>query len=129
MAVKKTNKAVKPSGLTAPNKLKILVTICDRSKAMFYRDILEGYDVNLQIILYGRGTAPSDIVSYLGLADDGKAIILSVVSEKRIKEILSQYEDKYFKTKNGKGLAFTVPISSVIGVTLYQFLTNKGAEA
>ncbi|MBE6137933.1 MAG: hypothetical protein E7176_06010 [Erysipelotrichaceae bacterium] len=129
MAVKKTNKAVKPSGLTAPNKLKILVTICDRSKAIFYRDILEGYDVNLQIILYGRGTAPSDIVSYLGLADDGKAIILSVVSEKRIKEILSQYEDKYFKTKNGKGLAFTVPISSVIGVTLYQFLTNKGAEA
>lgn len=128
MATKKTNKDVKTTGLTAPNKLKVLVTICDRRKANFYQDILEGYDINLQMILYGRGTAPSDIISYLGLGDEGKAIILSIVSEKRIKEILAQYEDKYFKTKNGKGLAFTIPISSIIGVTIYKFLSNKGAE-
>ena len=29
-----------------------------------------------------------------------------------------------FKTKNGKGIAFTIPISSVIGVMIYQFLSN-----
>lgn len=129
MNTKKEKKQIsKPTGLTAPKKLKILFTIVDRSKAAFYQDILEGYDVNLQTIIYGKGTATSDMIHYLGLSDDGKAIILSVVSEDRVKEILAVYEDKYFKTKNGKGIAFTVPISSVIGVMVYQFLSNKGAE-
>ena len=116
------------SGITAPKKLKILISIVERSKAAFYADVLEGFDVNLQTIVYGKGTAPSDMLHYLGLSDDGKAVILSVVSEDRIKEILAAYEDKYFKTKKGKGVAFTIPISSVIGVMVYQFLSNKGVE-
>lgn len=120
---------VKPTGLTAPKKLKILITIVERSKAAFYADVLEGFDVNLQSIVYGKGTAPSDMLHYLGLTDDGKAVILSVVSEDRIREILAAYEDKYFKTKKGKGVAFTIPISSVIGVMVYQFLSSKGAES
>lgn len=119
---------MKPTGLTAPKKLKILVTIVERSKAAFYVDVLEGFDVNLQSIVYGKGTAPSDMLHYLGLTDNGKAVILSVVSEDRIREILAAYEDKYFKTKKGKGVAFTIPISSVIGVMVYQFLSSKGAE-
>ena len=90
--------------------------------------MLEGFDVNLQTIVYGKGTATSDMLHYLGLTDDGKAVIISVVSEDRIKEILAAYEDKYFKTKKGKGVAFTIPISSVIGVMVYQFLSNKGVE-
>ncbi len=52
-------------------------------------------------------------------------MIFSIVQEEKLKEILASYEDKYFKTKNGKGIAFTVPISSVIGVLLYQFLSNN----
>ena len=45
--------------------------------------------------------------------------------EDKIKEIMIAYEDKYFKTKNGKGIAFTIPITSVIGVSIYQFLSNS----
>lgn len=116
------------SGLTAPKKLKILVTIIDRKKTDFYLSVLEGYDVNMQSVVYARGTAPSDIIDYLGLSDNTKSVILSVVSEDRIKDILAAYEDKYFKTKNGKGVAFTIPISSVIGVMVYRFLSNKGGN-
>lgn len=111
--------------LTAPKKLKILITIVDRRKADFYVDILEGYNVNLQTVIYGKGTAPSEIMQLLGLLQSNKAVILSVVQEERIKEITVAYEDKYFKTKNGKGIAFTIPISSVIGVAIYQFLSNN----
>ncbi len=129
MNTRKEKKQVsKSEGLTAPKKLKILISIVERSKAAFYADVLEGFDVNLQTIVYGKGTATSDMLHYLGLSDDGKAVILSVVSEDRIKEILAAYEDKYFKTKKGKGVAFTIPISSVIGVMVYQFLSNKGVE-
>lgn len=111
--------------LTAPKKLKILFTIVERQKASFYMDVLEGFDVNLQAVIYGKGTATSQMLNYLGLTEGGKAVIMSVVSEDRIKEIFTAYEDKYFKTKNGKGVAFTTPISSVIGVMVYKFLSAK----
>ena len=122
---KRNRKSTPKKGLDAPKKLKILVTIVERSKADFYLSILEGYEVNLQTVIYGRGTAPSDIMAYLGVVPSDKAVILSVVLEEKIKEITCAYEDKYFKTKNGKGIAFTIPLSSMIGVTIYKFLCNN----
>ncbi|MDE7105761.1 MAG: hypothetical protein K2O22_01190 [Anaeroplasmataceae bacterium] len=122
---KKNPVVKKAEGLTAPKKLKILVTIVERSKADFYLDTLEGYDVNLQTVIYGKGTAPTEMLQYLGLSQLGKAVIFSVVQEDKIKKIFADYEDKYFKTKNGKGIAFTIPISSVIGVMIYKFLSNS----
>ena len=116
-------------GLEAPKKLKILVSIVERNKADFYISALEGFDVNMQTILYAKGTAPTELQRYLGIIDNGKAVILSIVNEDRIKDILISYEDKFFKTKNGKGIAFTIPISSIIGVSIYQFLANiKSSE-
>ena len=35
-------------------------------------------------------------------------------------------DEKFKKVKNGKGIAFTVPMTSVIGVAIYQFLSNNG---
>ena len=52
----------------------------------------------------------------------------AILSEDKIKEILIAYEDKYFKTKHGQGIAFTVPISSVIGKSIYEFLINMGGN-
>ena len=123
--IRKTPVKEQPTGLTAPKKLKILVTIVERSKTEFYLDVLEGYEVNMQTVIYGKGTAPSDVLHYLGLSQSSKAVIVSVVQEEKIKEIMGAYEDKYFKTKNGKGIAFTIPISSMIGVSIYQFLSNS----
>ena len=34
-------------------------------------------------------------------------------------------EQKFQTIKNGKGIAFAVPMSSVIGVNLYQFFANN----
>lgn len=118
-------KTTKAEPLEAPKKLSILVTIVERSKAEFYLDVLEGYEVNLQTVIYGRGTAPSEIIHYLGLSQDSKAILFSVVQEEKVKEIMKDYEEQYFKTKHGKGIAFTIPISSIIGVYIYRFLSNQ----
>ena len=109
--------------LEAPRKLKLLVTICERKKLQFYLDILEGYEVNMQTVFYGEGTAPKEIYGFLGVQSD-KAIIVSAVLDEKIKEIFINYEDKYFKTKNGKGVAFTIPINSIIGISVYKFLAN-----
>lgn len=105
-------------------KLKILITVVDRSKALFYVDCLEQFEVNVQMVLYGKGTANSQMLKILGLTESDKAIIISCVREDKIKEILETLNDKFNTVRNGKGIAYTVPLDSVIGVFAYQLLSN-----
>ena len=120
----KNVKSQHKQGLEAPKILKILVTIVPRPKADFFVSALEEFDVNMQTVCYGSGTAPTEILSYLGMNTTEKVVIFSVVKEEKVKEILTAYEDKYFKIRNAKGIAFTIPVSSIIGVTIYKFLAN-----
>ena len=105
-------------------KLKLLFTVVDRSKAEFYLDFISQYEVNCQLVVSGMGTATSQFVDMLGL-NLHKAVVLSVVREDRLEELLNMLEEKFMTIKNGKGVPFAVPLSSVIGVNLYQFMSNN----
>lgn len=105
-------------------KLKILVTIVNRSKAEFYADFLSGFEANFQASVLAQGTAKSDTLSLLGLEDSEKSVLFSVVREDRAAEIMLALDEKFHTLKNGKGIAFTIPVSSVIGVAIYRFLSN-----
>ena len=109
---------------SAIKKLKLLFTIVDRVKGEFYMDVISQFQVNCQLILPGTGTATSEVVELLGL-NLHKAVILSVVREDKVESLMHALEDKFATIKNGKGIAFAVPLSSVIGVNLYQFLSNN----
>lgn len=109
---------------TAIKKLKLLFTVVDRPKAEFYLDVLSQYEVNCQMVTQGMGTARSDLVDLLGL-NIHKAVLLSVVREDRVDGIMKVLEQKFATIRNGKGIAFAVPLSSVIGVNMYQFLSNN----
>ena len=109
---------------TAIKKLKLLFTVVERQKAEFYLDFLSQYEVNCQLVVSGKGTATSEIVDLLGL-NNQKAVLLSVVREDRTDTIMNLLEEKSTTIRNGKGIAFAVPLSSVIGVNLYQFLSNN----
>ena len=109
---------------SAIKKLKLLFTIVDRPKGEFYLDVISQFDVNCQMALSGLGTAHSEVLELLGL-ESHKAVILSVVREDKMDAVMNCLEDKFATIKNGKGVAFAVPLSSVIGVNLYQFLSNN----
>ena len=109
---------------SAIKKLKVLFTIVDRNKGEFYMDVISQFDVNWQMQLSGKGTATSELVDLLGL-NIHKAVILSVVREDMMDAVMNCLEDKFATIRNGKGIAFAVPLSSVIGVNLYQFLSDN----
>ena len=109
---------------SAIKKLKLLVTVVDRVKGEFYLDVISQYEVNCQMALQGMGTAQSELIDALGLTPH-KAVILSVLREDMTDTVLQVLEDKFATIKNGKGIAFAIPLSSVIGVNLYQFLSNN----
>ena len=109
---------------SAIKKLKLLFTVVERPKGEFYLDVISQFDVNCQLVMGGLGTANSDLVELLGL-EPHKAVIISVVREDVVDTIMNCLEDKFATIRNGKGISFAVPLSSVIGVNLYQFLSDN----
>ncbi len=109
---------------SAIKKLKLLLTVVDRPKGEFYLDVISQFDVNCQMVVGGLGTAASDLVELLGL-EPHKAVILSVVREDMVDPVMNCLEDKFRTIRNGKGISFAIPLSSVIGVNLYQFLSDN----
>ena len=108
----------------AIKKLKLVITVVDRAKAEFYLDVLSQFEVNFQMVAGGKGTATSEIVDMLGL-NIHKAVLMSVVREDIVDTIMKCLEGKFQTIRNGKGIAFAVPLSGVIGVNMYQFLSNN----
>ena len=109
---------------SAIKKLKLLITVVDRPKGEFYLDVISQFQVNCQMAVGGLGTAHSELVELLGL-EPHKAVILSLVREDQMDAVMNCLEDKFATIRNGKGIAFAIPLSSVIGVNLYQFLSDN----
>ena len=115
---------VHPVGMAAPKKLMLLFTIVNRNKAEFYVDVLQKFEINMQLVLAANGTADTSIRSILGLTESEKSVIISVVRRDKSRAALSELEEKFKTVKGGKGIAYTVPMTSTIGVAIYQFLSN-----
>ena len=114
--------------LIAPRKLKLLVTVVNREKAEFYIDLLQSFEVNFQTSMNGKGTASQETLRLLGLGDSEKTVIFSVIREDMCEKALSALEQKFHTIKNGKGIAYTVPMTGTIGVAIYRFLSNTPAS-
>ena len=112
------------TGMTAPKKLLLLFTIVNRNKAEFYVDVLQKFEINMQLVLAANGTADTAIQSLLGLTNSEKSVIVSVIRRDKCRAALFELEDKFKTVKGGKGIAYTVPMTSTIGVAIYQVLAN-----
>ena len=118
-------KKAESSPMAAPDKLLLLITVVNRHKADFYADLLGSYNVNLQMILSAQGTATKEALGLLGLTDSDRSVILSIIRRDKSDAAMSMLEEKFKTVRNGKGIAYTVPLTSTIGVAIYQFLSNN----
>ena len=125
-SIEKQPRATKRKRNLAPTKLQLLFTVVDRKKAEFYQDLLQEFEINIQLTLAAEGTANSEMMNLLGLSDNSKSVIISVIREDKAPLALNALEDKFATIKNGKGIAYTVPLTSTVGVAIYQFLANIG---
>ena len=107
-----------------PPPLQLLFVVVDRRKADFYEDLLTDFEINLHMALNAKGTASVETLRLLGLTDTDKAVLISVIRADRAAEALRLLEEKFRTVRGGKGIAYTVSMTSVIGVAVYQFLSN-----
>ena len=107
----------------APHKLVLLITVVPRSKAEFFLDLLQQFEVNLQMEVSAYGTARKGF----GLleSDLEKQALFSIIREDNLEAAEAALEDKFATIRGGKGIACAIPFTSMIGVAAYQFLSNK----
>lgn len=118
-----TKRSAKKNTVTE-NKLEILITTVSRNKAEYFVDLIQSFEVNMQMTVFAEGTADNGMLAALGINDSAKAVIISVIQEKKIADAVATLEEKFATIKGGKGIAFTIPMSSVIGTLIYGFLGN-----
>ena len=108
-----------------PMKLKMIITIVNRGRGSIFLDLIESMGVNMQMILDGEGTAPCNLDNLWGLQHKERDVIISFVAEDKVKKILKMLDEKFETVRNGDGVAFCLPVSSIIGVAVYQFLIDN----
>ena len=84
----------------APVKLELIICIVDKSKVLFYTDLLQTCGSSLQVATGAKGTADTSILD------------------------MDLLENRFRNIRNGKGIAIAVPLTSTIGTLVYGFLTG-----
>ena len=118
-------KSTKEQNKLTSNKLEILITIVNRTKTDFYIDLIQSHGANMQFSMSAKGTADIAILKKLGISDTDKTVIFSVIKEEDSAKALATLDEKFRTIKNGNGIAYTVPMSSIIGVSVFAFLANE----
>lgn len=80
--------------------------------------------VSFPSVLLGRGTAPNDIASALGIGEPEKDVILCFAQKKDVEEVYEIVEEMFI-SKTNKAIAMTVPVSAVGGNLTLQVLLGK----
>ena len=107
----------------APMKLELLLAVVHNNKSAYFQSLIQSHKANLQLTMPAKGTTHL-ILDYLGLTERPKTLIVSVVRQDEAGKLISLLDDTFRNGKDYKGIAFTVPFSSVIGTLTYGFLSN-----
>ena len=106
-------------------KCKLLVTVVDHRKEDFFIDYIQAHGANLQMTMRGEGTAKSEMLRMLGLTESEKSVLFSVIREDQVRLLCDGLSEKFKTVKNGQGIAFTIPLSSVVGALVYRYLSDQ----
>ena len=111
------------------SRVYLMITVTSRVAGA--KRFLEFYHSNgvpvIQTAL-GRGTASDDILSTLGLEATEKAVLFSVVTPEKKKLLLKELVHTMKITTPGRGIAMSVPMSSIGGKTAANYLLSGKSE-
>ncbi len=104
-------------------KLELLMAVVHNDKSAYFASLIQSHQANIQLTVPAKGTTHL-ILDYLGLTDRPKSLIISVIRSDQSKRLIELLDEVFKKGKGYKGVAFTVPLTSVIGTLVYGFLSN-----
>lgn len=99
------------------NGLKLIITIVDRKVGKKVVKLFEKNGCYFHKTLLGKGTVSQEIYEYLGLGEIEKDVVLSIADEKIVPKLLELLVEKLHFDLPGKGIACSIPISSIDGIS------------
>ncbi len=106
-------------------KISMFITIVNRGQGNYVLKIFEQEGANAQFVQLGEGTAQKEVRDILGIEDNGKEIIISLIPNERIEDAKNELEAFFKVNKRNRGIGFSIPMTSLIGMKVYQFLADK----
>jgi hypothetical protein len=104
-------------------KLELLLAVVQNDKVAYFSSLIQSHQANLQLTVPAKGTTHL-ILNYLGLTDRPKSLVMSVVRAGESAKLIELLDETFKKGKGYKGIAFTIPMTSVVGTLVYGFLSN-----
>ena len=110
-------------------QLSYLITIVKRSAAEDFTTFFQTEGVPLTLRMLGVGTARDNIRRLLGLAETEKEVFMCAVPEYKAKQLMKNLVLKMDLDVVGRGIAYTVPISSIAGTNTLHYLCGNAGES
>lgn len=105
-------------------KLLLFITIVSSGHGAQVIRLFEKLGVSAQFVQSGEGTATKEIHDLLGIEDVDKDIVFSFTAEEKIPQVREDLSEYFSLNKRNRGIGMAIPLSSIIGVRVYQFLAD-----
>ena len=105
-------------------KLVLYTVIVPRGQGENIMRIFKANKSSAQFLQYGEGTASNAIREIIGSEDTKKDIVYSLVREDAIPDIKREIDIYFVASKHNKGIAYTISLTSIVGVKLYKFFSQ-----
>lgn len=105
------------------NNIYLMGIITNRGMREKFLQFFKEYNIEVTFTTLGRGTASSSILDYLGMEATEKAIYFAVITLDTWKNLKRGLYTRLRIDVPGRGIAFLVPLSSIGGKKVLQYLT------
>ena len=92
--------------------MRAVFSIVDYSKGDMIAEIYKKENVPVFFATHGNGSADSSILEFLGFGENKKSVMLSILDIDRSEQIFAAVEEKMNISKPGKGIMFSIPLTS-----------------
>ena len=93
-------------------QMRAVFSIVDYSNGDMIAEVYKKEQVPVFFSTHGNGSADSAMLQLLGFGENKKSVMLSILDKPRSERIFAAVEEKMHISKPGKGIMFSVPLTS-----------------
>ncbi|HLT00242.1 MAG TPA: hypothetical protein VK005_02010 [Acholeplasma sp.] len=108
--------------------MKLLLIITDKGKSSAMLKTCQDLKILDAVTFIGKGTAPTEILDALSLAENDKDVVLALANPDDVQPILNRLEEEFNFTKRGMGVACAMNLTSMSSAALEMLTQHSKGE-
>ncbi len=107
------------------NPLSLIVTIVPRHQEQFFEDTYFEAGFSLNLVSFAHSNPPQEIMQFLGLDQMKKSVLFTIGRSEYVGPVLEKATARFATSDQSRGIAFSVPVRTVAGISAYKFLADQ----